>query len=669
MSYKRSRSTFEASGHAPYVLFGTPLPEESERDDNSYLPVWKQDVRDERGRKRLHGAFTGGWSAGYFNTVGSKEGWTPSTFVSSRDNRRKDDAQTAQQRAEDYMDDEDLADAAESQRVQTSDAFAGLGDSSHAGSRKGGLLGLFRAEGDTIGYKLLRRMGWKTGQGIGPRIKRVARLDDGNGALKGASDVHSFAPANVAIVRLREKADKKGLGFVGESKLSTISNVDEEVGDDDDRIFSSKQSSRKASQQKSGIGMGVLNDTGSDDEDVYEMGPKISYSRTVGGDKKKKKTTAVVNPALKNAPVFMSKSSRLGGGVRRCHDGRLPLDGFVLAHAIDDLTSRLAKFAPPSVPEGWKSALPSADAKEGTDFTSTTDAAKESTLNPKARAAILGEKALPGKSVFDFLSTTVRDQLVSASGNANLPPARGQLPKGHELSEADRTAALTEQIPLVDRDAAIAAIARGSKGPYADNDDKRARYKAYLDHVINSGTPLPEKRPRTTDADFVKEMTEYYNCARIFKPMTGFMASRFTTAKSTVIGSTTTDGDEELISKPTKKEDPAEEAAKVGMYGALTRTISDFYPTRLLCKRFNVRGPDPTPQDDGNGAPRNDGASTPTTTDGENLKLQQLLIQDRPEVENPAEAVIDPSKNEALEGNKASADVLAAIFGESDDDE
>ena len=31
-------------------------------------------ARDEKGRKRLHGAFTGGFSAGYFNTVGSKEG-------------------------------------------------------------------------------------------------------------------------------------------------------------------------------------------------------------------------------------------------------------------------------------------------------------------------------------------------------------------------------------------------------------------------------------------------------------------------------------------------------------------------------------------------------------------------------------------------------------------
>jgi len=41
-------------------------------------------VTDENGRRRFHGAFTGGFSAGYFNTVGSSEGWQPSKFVSSR---------------------------------------------------------------------------------------------------------------------------------------------------------------------------------------------------------------------------------------------------------------------------------------------------------------------------------------------------------------------------------------------------------------------------------------------------------------------------------------------------------------------------------------------------------------------------------------------------------
>ena len=32
-------------------------------------------VTDERGKRRFHGAFTGGFSAGYFNTVGTKHGF------------------------------------------------------------------------------------------------------------------------------------------------------------------------------------------------------------------------------------------------------------------------------------------------------------------------------------------------------------------------------------------------------------------------------------------------------------------------------------------------------------------------------------------------------------------------------------------------------------------
>lgn len=34
--------------------------------------VWEQIATDEQGRRRLHGAFTGGFSAGYFNTVDTK---------------------------------------------------------------------------------------------------------------------------------------------------------------------------------------------------------------------------------------------------------------------------------------------------------------------------------------------------------------------------------------------------------------------------------------------------------------------------------------------------------------------------------------------------------------------------------------------------------------------
>ena len=69
MAHKRPRAAFEESlqkRESPYVFYGTPLPplDEQTRDDGSYVPLWKQEVTDERGRKRLHGAFTGGFSAG-----------------------------------------------------------------------------------------------------------------------------------------------------------------------------------------------------------------------------------------------------------------------------------------------------------------------------------------------------------------------------------------------------------------------------------------------------------------------------------------------------------------------------------------------------------------------------------------------------------------------------
>ena len=65
-----------------YVYYGKPLVDESkvsfyasgkpEKGAIKSVPVHKQEVRDEEGRKRLHGAFTGGFSAGFYNTVGSE---------------------------------------------------------------------------------------------------------------------------------------------------------------------------------------------------------------------------------------------------------------------------------------------------------------------------------------------------------------------------------------------------------------------------------------------------------------------------------------------------------------------------------------------------------------------------------------------------------------------
>ncbi len=79
-------------------------------------------MTDQQGRRRFHGAFTGGYSAGHFNTVGSKEGWTPAQFVSSRQNRaaRQVDVQG-------LVDEDDLADGIDPTRrvLAAKDGYAG----------------------------------------------------------------------------------------------------------------------------------------------------------------------------------------------------------------------------------------------------------------------------------------------------------------------------------------------------------------------------------------------------------------------------------------------------------------------------------------------------------------------------------------------------------------
>lgn len=741
MSYKRNRAQFEADLQAkqsPFVLFGTPLPplDPEVRDDGSYVPVWNQEVRDERGRKRLHGAFTGGWSAGYFNTVGSKEGWTPSTFVSSRSNRHKDEQQkTAQQRIEDFMDEEDLADAAEAEKLQTAQGFAGLGSTEEDGASRGGLADLFKVQGETMGVKLLRRMGWKDGQGIGPKVRRKARLDTVHKSSlpENAGETYLFAPENVAMIAFIRKTDRKGLGYEGESRLTPMRNASKsEAGEssDEESLGPPLQRSgmlkkeKKNKFGKGGIGIGILNDTGSDDEDPYEIGPKISYNRVIGGDKKKKKTgTTAANPALGAVPVFRSRKNILvksGKGLKKCHDGRLPLEGFVFGVEPDPLTSSLDsdKYPPPQIPPDWKSSKERKAEEQNANYISTADAAKSSKLDPKSRAALLGETQLPGKSVFDFLSPEARERLASATGKTNLPPALGEVPAEFALTDAEKQQELLRQLPELDKATAVAALTRGASGsgsaPYADDEGKRGRYRAYLEYVAGFTKTIPSKPPGMKTQDWMRELHEFVSCARIFKPMTGHMASRFTTATAKPAAGATGGGNHgDLLYKPVEKpKDPAEEAARLGMYGSMTRIVTDFYPTRLLCKRFNVRPPAHV-QPDAEAETGNSKSSAATSAASAGVgtfsegavTLDELMRQAqaaaslennsngnsgdaartsdsrslsslmnhpdtaRAQVQTQAPVMVNADVNDALEGKRAQEEVLKAIFGDSSDEE
>ncbi|VDM70852.1 unnamed protein product, partial [Strongylus vulgaris] len=227
--------------------------------------IQDQIVTDENGRRRFHGAFTGGFSAGYYNTVGSKEGWTPQEFKSSRDQR----AATIQQRAEDLMDEEDLGEfGIGARRIRTAEKFSS-GKSAekrmaweHDVTSTGAsiaqhLENVIRPVSDSIGKRMLRAMGWREGRGVGLMTSKSKKQGT---ILNMISDfdseqIKAAAPGgfdagteDVLMTRLKSVETIHGLGY---EAMSASSVLDERYG----RIASAFKAHAKSKGIKGQVGI------------------------------------------------------------------------------------------------------------------------------------------------------------------------------------------------------------------------------------------------------------------------------------------------------------------------------------------------------------------------------------------------------------------------------
>jgi len=614
------------------------------------------------------------------------------------------------------MDDEDLADLEESRQLKTESTFAGLGPTAEDPVRRDTLMDLLRpSTGDTVGVKLLQKMGWRPGQGIGRKIRRKAKLSDGR---EEDGELHLFAPENSKMISFVKKDDYKGLGFTGEKATPKPRPAVARGGEDDDEDDGSllarskaKFTKAKAKPVKTSFGVGILNDTGSGDEDPYETGPKINVKRSI---RPSNETSSVVkpkikklsaNPAVSSRPTFKSASNLLkqsAARLRKCHDGKLPLKGFIISTmALDAMPVK--SYPLPTIPGGWKSAKAFSNSSESSKgkqaWQSTSDAAKSSKLDPGSRGEILGEESLQGKSIFDYLTPEARAKMIAATGRTDLPTAKGEAPPGGNIKpEAER---LWDMLPALDKAAAVSALQRAVSGftPYAGDESKRGRYQQFLSLKAGLTSALPEKATGVSDDDWAKELREFAHAAQVFKPLTGLLASRFNSASKTLNtdkpsgdGDDNDDDDAEvskfLRSAEPKPEDPAVQAARAGLYGPMTRSVQQFFPTRLLCKRFGVRPPAHVTSNAESGeisdASRvqqpvglrdmermrwlgrtNMPSSAPGASSGTGDALAGLELQLAAQA--PSLATVDPERNEAIEGKRAGAEVFKAVFGNDDD--
>uniref|UniRef100_A0A131Z3L8 G patch domain-containing protein 1 n=1 Tax=Rhipicephalus appendiculatus TaxID=34631 RepID=A0A131Z3L8_RHIAP len=562
-----------------YLFLGTPLEEldEDEIPRKKFQPDLT--VRDAQGRRRFHGAFTGGFSAGYFNTVGTKEGWTPSTYKSSKTNKSEN---VAASRPEEFMDEEDLGEfGIAPQRIQVRDDFVDFTEQRkrlreppriHQGPIPGSppLKNLFKPVSRSIGVKLLNKMGWRQGQGIGERVKRAkpkqAQAEPGvkvygcalppgtesSGEEDEFAAEHSFAPADVDDVLYVPKDNQHGIGYVPLDKHSVLSAPIDFDQPTTTRCHLEK-SKRKLAITGQAFGVGAFEE---DDSDIYAREDMSQYSFELTDEPEDKPRKVL--PAIE------------GGRSKSIHQLTKTLEGF---HLAKEPPLVMKFYPPPKIPADFQP-IHKAPKRERRRFE-----------EPKSELC-KDKKTEHSGSVFDLISPADKERLesIKKTGSTEIVKATVDSSKTQPPLHVSQKASSTNTPSPVP----VTEPGKPMK-PFARDEAKQRRFEQYLS-LMNSNRleVFSAMQPvNMTEWEKERERKEFQRAAMICQPSQG-LGSRFV--------STRTLKDDDTIDVPIDRVEETPDAAKaaqLGMFGKLTHDEFEWHPVDLLCRRFNVPNPYP----------------------------------------------------------------------------
>ncbi|NWH84257.1 GPTC1 protein, partial [Aegithalos caudatus] len=617
------------------VSYGSPLQplQEGERIKKP-VPLQEQTVKDAKGRyQRFHGAFTGGFSAGYFNTVGTKEGWTPSAFVSSRQKR----ADRTILGPEDFMDEEDLSEFGIAPKdITTTDDFASKAkDKIKEKARQiAGAVApipgttafddLIGPSKITIGVELLRKMGWKEGQGIGPRVKRKPRRQKPDPTVKiygcalppglseGSEDEEdeyqpenvTFAPKDVIPVDLTPKENVHGLGYKGLDPSQALFGVS---GREHLNLFTggSEETSnlfgdlRHSKGRKLGItgqafGVGALEE---EDDDIYATDTLSKYDTVLKDEEPGDGLYGWTAPKQYKPKKRPEREFKYIGKI---------LAGFSLASKPSD---PIKIYPPPVLPRNYRAVhyfrpviaagtenchiqkvLEESAGKLGSDATQPSRHA----LDAAQRREQLGEPELkgPAPSILEYLSEKDRERL------KEVKQASEQQMKAKIVSQQSRNSRFQSASPedathkwQLQLGAQLGNAGSSDFKPFAKNPEKQKRYENFVKSLKQGEKGDALERfldPSMPAWERGREQEEFWRAAAFYRSSSAALSSRFTRAQY--------EDDVDKVEVPRDQEndiDDKETAVKMKMFGKLTRDNFEWHPDKLLCRRFNVRDPYP----------------------------------------------------------------------------
>lgn len=378
---------------------------------------------------------------------------------------------------------------------------------------------MFGPPKDSIGIRLLRKMGWRPGQGIGPRIikKNLEEMDNDNDEdedefLRDAT----FAPRDTPIENYQPKRDTYGLGFDLTASVPEVAEMRRlrELARKQDMDGAAKDKKNRSafgvSASGDAFGLGAFEED--DDDNVYrDEGAMSNYHSTLYDDE-----SGYTRDQLKRKREQIEKDDSYLKNKVKCSDGRSPLKGF---HVSTQKQHIGEWFPPPQVPADFTGQH---IMKEGDGVKTDTKISNDNLFSFEERGRVLDEKPIEHRSVFDYMPKHSKDRLDRAvSYFIDLGKDKSQL----------------SDFPTITKEVANLAL----KGfmPFGDNPKKQARYRNYLedqagrlteDGVPNKTLPIPEGL--TYEAG-MKELDEFAKAARIFRPISSMMSSRFTSATET----------------------------------------------------------------------------------------------------------------------------------------
>lgn len=123
---------------------------------------------------------------------------------------------------------------------------------------------------DSAGARILKKMGWRIGQGIGPRVTWRQRRKQDLAASTGPDDTlpdeddeeaskHTYAPRDTPMLIVDRKDNAHGLGYTPGMGLN-------------DSLGVGGKAAAKGPNLSAGFGLGAVNDADEDDLDVYDGG-------------------------------------------------------------------------------------------------------------------------------------------------------------------------------------------------------------------------------------------------------------------------------------------------------------------------------------------------------------------------------------------------------------